>query len=60
MHLFFIHALFLGQSVFNVHSGLQPIYGSPWYSFKHVHIPLLHRAFEPQGDGLQGSEYIGA
>lgn len=55
-HLFLIHALFLGQSVFNTHSGRHPVYGSPWYSLKQVHTPLLHWAFGPQGVGLQGSE----
>lgn len=57
-HLLFRHALFLAQSVFSTHSGLQPVYGSPKYSGKHVQEPApflsLHSAFEPQGDGLQG------
>lgn len=55
VHLFLIHALFLGHSVLSTHSGLQPLYGSPWYSGKQVQTPSLHSAFGPQGDGLQGS-----
>lgn len=55
MHLFLIHALSLGQSLLRTHSGLHPVYGSPWYSGRHVHMPLLHTAFDPHGDGLHGS-----
>lgn len=40
------------------HSGLQPVYGSPKYSGKHVQEPAplssLQIALEPQGEGLQG------
>lgn len=54
-HLFLMHALFLGQSLLRTHSGRQPWYGSPWYSGKQVHIPLLHSAFAPHGEGEQGS-----
>lgn len=59
-HLFLMHALFIGQSVFKIHSGRHPEYGSPWYSLIHVHLPLLHNAFGPHGDGLHGSEYCGS
>lgn len=55
VHLFLIHALFRGQSEFIIHSGLHPVYGSPWYSGRHVHIPSLHCAFGPHGEGLHGS-----
>lgn len=45
--------------MFNTHSGLQPLYGSPEYSGKHVHDPApflsLHIAFGPHGEGLHGS-----
>jgi len=54
-----MHALIMGQSVFKIHSGRQPEYGSPWYSLKHEQIPLLHNAFDPHGDGLHGSSYCG-
>lgn len=60
MHLFLTHALSRGQSLLRTHSGLQPTYGSPWYSGKHVQIPLLHRVLVPQGDGLQASCLGGA
>lgn len=40
LHLLWIHALFLGQSLFNTHSGLHPKYGSPWNSGLHVQTPL--------------------
>lgn len=56
------HALSLGQSVFKMHSGRQPVYGSPKYSGKHTHEPApflsLQTAFAPQGDGWQG--FIGS
>lgn len=55
-----MHALLTGQSVFKIHSGRQPAYGSPWYSLKHVQIPLLHTVFDPHGDGLHGSVYCGS
>lgn len=58
LHLLFVHALSWGQSVFVTHSGLQPMYGSPKYSGKHVQEPAppcsLHIAFAPHGEGLQG------
>lgn len=54
-HLLWIQALSLEQSLFITHSGLQPEYGSPKYSFIHEHWPLLQLAFGPQGDGLHGS-----
>lgn len=54
-HLLRIHALLRGQSVFKMHSGRQPMYGSPWNSDKHVHTPSEHLALEPQGDGTQAS-----
>lgn len=55
MHLFFMHALFCGQSVFIIHSGLQPKYGSPEYPGKHVHSPSLHSVLDPHGVGLHKS-----
>lgn len=54
-----MQALSRGQSAFNTHSGLQPLYGSPWYSGRQVHIPSAHRAFGPHGDGLHGSMFTG-
>lgn len=60
LHLFCIHALFLGQSLFNTHSGLHPTYGSPWNSILHLQIPLKQSAFGPHGDGLHGSENSGS
>lgn len=58
LHLLFTHALLRSQSVFITHSGLQPVYGSPKYSGKHIQDPAplrsLHTAFAPQGDGLHG------
>lgn len=60
IHLDLTQALFLGHSLLSTHSGLQPLYGSPRYSGLHVHIPLLHKALEPQGEGLQGSVSTGA
>lgn len=58
-HLRLLQALFGEQSVFMVHSGLQPKYGSPWYSGKQVQAPLLHLEFVPHGDGLHGSSLLG-
>lgn len=54
-HLFLMQALSLGQSEFNTHSGLHPKYGSPWYSSMQVQVPSLHIAFDPHGEGEQGS-----
>lgn len=58
LHLLLVHDLSCGQSEFVTHSGLQPIYGSPKYSGKHVQEPAppcsLHIAFAPHGDGLHG------
>lgn len=45
-----------------MHSGLQAIYGFPWYSVTHSHIAstpeTLQFALGPQGDGEQG--FLGA
>lgn len=41
-HLFLIHALSWEQSMLITHSGLHPLYGSPWYSGKQLQTPLLH------------------
>lgn len=60
LHFWFIQALSLGQSAFNTHSGLHCLYGSPWYSGRHVQMPFWQRAFEPQGFGIQGSLGLGA
>lgn len=49
-----------GHSELIVHSGRQAKYGSPLYSGKQEQIPLLHTAFDPQGDGLQGFTSIGS
>merc|ERR1711962_1037476 len=61
MHLFLWHALLEGQSECTTHSGLHATYGSPKYSGIHLQDPaflcLLHTAFEPHGDGLQGSTF---
>lgn len=58
-HLLFMQALSLGHSLFNTHSGLHPVYGSPVYSGIHEQDPALFLslqiAFAPHGDGLQGS-----
>lgn len=56
-HLFRMHALSVEQSALNTHSGRHPRYGSPKYSGKQVQMPLLHRAFDPQGDSLHGSGF---
>jgi hypothetical protein len=50
-HFCLTHALSLGQSELITHSGLQPTYGSPWYSGRHEHIPSRHCALGPHGDG---------
>lgn len=60
VHLLRIQALLCGHSVFNIHSGRHSVYGSPWYSGKHVHTPLLQLAFIPQGFGLHGSLSTGS
>lgn len=39
LHLLYMHALFLGQSLFSTHSGLHPEYGSPWNSGLHLQVP---------------------
>lgn len=59
-HLFVKQALSLEQSVLRTHSGLQPVYGSPLYSGRHVQTPSLHKVFEPHGDGLHGSVLTGS
>lgn len=59
-HLLRMHALFRAQSEFKTHSGRHPEYGSPWYSGKQEQIPLLHKAFGPHGEGLQGSSNSGS
>jgi hypothetical protein len=59
-HLFLMHALFLWHSVLSTHSGLQPVYGSPWNSAWQVQIPFRHCAFGPQGDGSHGSFITGS
>jgi hypothetical protein len=41
-HLERTQALSRGQSELRTHSGRQPKYGSPEYSARHVHMPLLH------------------
>lgn len=51
-HFLLKQALSLGQSVFSIHSGRQPVYGFPWYSGKQAHTPSLQIAFAPHGDGL--------
>ena len=59
MHLLFLHALLDGQSELTTHSGRHATYGSPKYSGMHwqaaARFLSLHRAFEPHGEGLQGS-----
>lgn len=60
MHLLRRQALLDGHSSFNVHSGRQPAYGSPWYSGMHVQTPSLQLAFGPHGFGQQGSRSTGA
>jgi hypothetical protein len=55
MHLFLLQAMFLLQSPFSTHSGLQPILGSPKYSGRQLQSPLSQCVFGPQGEGLQGS-----
>lgn len=52
MHLFLTQALSLGQSVLRTHSGLHPIYGSPWCSSMQLQTPSEQMAFEPHGEGL--------
>lgn len=59
LHLLFKQAFDRSQSELVTHSGLQPEYGSPKYSGKHVQEPAplrsLQIALAPHGDGLQGS-----
>lgn len=59
IHLLLTQALSRGHSLFITHSGLQPVYGSPVYSGRHVQEPAplrsLQTALLPQGDGWQGS-----
>lgn len=58
IHLFLTQDRSLGQSWLTTHSGLQPLYGSPWYSGMQEQIPSLQLAFAPQGDRIQGSSSI--
>ncbi len=60
LHLLLKQALSRGQSLLMTHSGRHIVYGSPWYSGKHVQIPFEHWAFGPQGDGLHGSSRGGS
>lgn len=55
IHLFLIHAFSAEHSVLNIHSGLHPLYGSPWYSGKQLHKPSTHFVLGPHGEGLHGS-----
>lgn len=59
IHLFLLQALLNGQSEWTTHSGLHAMYGSPKYSGIHwqeaADLSLLQTAFDPHGDGLQGS-----
>lgn len=50
-----IHAFSRVHSVFDIHSGRQPIYGSPSYSDIHEQMPFEQFAFGPHGVGLQES-----
>lgn len=58
LHLLFVHAFDLSHSEFWTHSGRQPVYGSPKYSGKQEHEPILfcslQMAFAPHGEGLHG------
>lgn len=47
-HLFLMQARSLEQSEFRTHSGRQPKNGSPWYSGRQTHTPLMHCVFAPQ------------
>lgn len=58
-HLLPIQALSRGHSLFSTHSGLQPLYGSPWNSGKHEQTPFSHNVFGPHGVGLQGFVFAG-
>jgi hypothetical protein len=42
-----MHALFFGQSEFKIHSGLQPIFGSPKYSGLQLQNPFKHSVLGP-------------
>ena len=59
IHLFLWHALLDGQSELTTHSGRHATYGSPYISSIHWHAAALflcwQNAFEPHGEGLQGS-----
>lgn len=56
-----IQANSLEQSLFWIHSGRHPWYGSPLgYSAIQEHWPLLQFALAPQGEGLQGSSNEGS
>lgn len=59
MHLLLMHDLVGLHSVFSVHSGRQPMYGSPKYSFMHVQMALSHFALAPHGDGSHGLYVVG-
>lgn len=59
-HLFRTHAFDKAQSVFKMHSGRQPAYGSPKYSSKQVQAPSIHFALAPHGDVAHGSTYSGS
>ena len=58
-HFWFLQTLFLGQSGFWVHSGLQDKNGSPKYPGIQIQVAalslLLQTALSPQGLGEQGS-----
>lgn len=54
LHLFLMQASWGLQSLLLTHSGLQPVYGSPWYSWIQVHIPFVHSALIPHGNGMHG------
>ena len=61
MHFSCLHALFGGQSVELIHSGLQAKYGSPKYSGIHWQAAALflwlQSALDPHGVGLHGSTF---
>lgn len=48
MHLLFPQTLFFGHSILKTHSGRHPLYGSPKYSGRHVHLFSKQIAFGPQ------------
>lgn len=49
------HVLSNEQSELVVHSGRQLKYGSPVYSGRHVHTPMLQTALDPHGEGWHKS-----